>query len=238
MGSNVNRTIETVQNNLQTFGRNVATVAAETAKGFVSNLNEGFKTTASNFATFANSVGQNLRAFGSGFLRAAAETARGFVDNMVSGFSTVWNNFKNLMSSLGERVSGWFRENKSMVIKTIIAAGIVIGGVGLALAAPAVIPYAGAALGALKAIPALALAEGGITNGPTLAMIGDNPGGREVVSPLDDLMAMIQTAVNEAGNSGGDLYLTVKLGEDTITEKVISNINRQNRIAGTTVIQV
>lgn len=29
------------------------------------------------------------------------------------------------------------------------------------------------------------LAEGGITNGPTLAMVGDNPGGREAIIPLD-----------------------------------------------------
>ena len=35
-------------------------------------------------------------------------------------------------------------------------------------------------------------------------------------------------------NNGGDLYLTVKLGEDTIT-KVISNINRQNRISETVI---
>ncbi|GMG96859.1 phage tail tape measure protein [Tepidimicrobium xylanilyticum] len=236
IGANFNKTIETVQTNLQTFGKNVATSAAETARTFTNNLSEGFKATVSNFATFANSVGRNLQTFGSGFLKASAETARGFVDNMVSGFSTVWNNFKNLMSSLGERVSGWFRENRSVITKTAIAAGIVIGGVGLALAAPAAIPYVTGALGGLASIPALA--EGGITNGPTLALIGDNPGGREVVSPLDDLMAMIQTAVNEAGNSGGDLYLTVKVGEDTLTEKVISNINRQNRIAGATVIRV
>ena len=29
------------------------------------------------------------------------------------------------------------------------------------------------------------LAQGGITTGPTLAVIGDNPGGREAVIPLD-----------------------------------------------------
>ena len=79
------------------------------------------------------------------------------------------------------------------------------------------------------------LAQGGITNGPTLALVGDNPGGREVISPLDDLLGMIQTAVS---NNSGDLYLTVQLGNETITDKIIRNINRQNRIAGKTVIQV
>lgn len=42
------------------------------------------------------------------------------------------------------------------------------------------------------------LAEGGITNGPTFALVGDNPGGREVVSPLTDLLPMIQRSVLEA----------------------------------------
>ena len=33
----------------------------------------------------------------------------------------------------------------------------------------------------------VALAEGGITTGPTLAMVGDNPGGREAIIPLNRL---------------------------------------------------
>ena len=82
------------------------------------------------------------------------------------------------------------------------------------------------------------LAKGGITNGSMLAMVGDNPGGREVISPLDDLLDMIQTAVSSSNNSDGDINLTIKIGEDAITNKVISNINRQNRISGTTVITV
>jgi phage-related protein len=43
-----------------------------------------------------------------------------------------------------------------------------------------------------------ALAKGAITNGPMAAWIGDNPGGQEVVSPLSDLMDMIQSAVGTA----------------------------------------
>jgi hypothetical protein len=39
-------------------------------------------------------------------------------------------------------------------------------------------------------------------------------------------------------SSSGDTVIIVKIGEDTITEKVISNINRRNRIAGKTVIPV
>lgn len=211
MGANVTKTIETVQTNLQTFGSNVGSIAAETAKTFAGNLSEGLKVASSNFVNFANAVGQNLRAFGSGFLRASAETAKGFVSNMVNGFIAVWNNFKNLMAGLGEKVGGWFSANKEVIVKTAITTGIVVGaGVGLALLGPTILPYVGAALKGLSAIPALA--TGGITNGPMLAMIGDNPGGREVVSPLDDLTDIIASAVGTAvinavqasGNSGSN----------------------------------
>ncbi len=109
----------------------------------------------------------------------------------------------------------------------------------LALAAPQTIPYVAKGLAGLATIPALA--KGGITNGPMLAVVGDNTGGREVVSSLDDLLEMMETTVIRAvGNnqSGDTTIIIIKIGEDTITEKIISNINRQNRIAGKTVIQV
>jgi phage-related protein len=46
-------------------------------------------------------------------------------------------------------------------------------------------------------------AKGGITNGPTLAMVGDNVGGREVISPLDKLQGMLTTSVIQAMQYGG-----------------------------------
>ena len=42
------------------------------------------------------------------------------------------------------------------------------------------------------------LAKGGITNGPMHAIVGDNPGGKEVISPLSDLQDMIASAVGSA----------------------------------------
>jgi hypothetical protein len=76
----------------------------------------------------------------------------------------------------------------------------------------------GNAIPDIKPIPRLA--KGGITNGPTLAMIGDNPGGREVVSPLDDLQDIVASAVGTAvmqamkfsqsnSGTGGDINLNI-----------------------------
>lgn len=245
MGTNFNTAITTVQTNLQTFGKNVATSAAGIAKSFAGNLNEGFKTTASNFATFANSVGRNLSAFGSGFLKASAETAKGFVSNMVSGFQTVWSNFTSLMSAIGERVSGWFSANKSVITKVAIGAGIAVGVGALALAAPAAIPYVAGALGGLASIPALA--KGGITNGPMLAMIGDNPGGREVVSPLDDLTDMITSAVGTAvlqafqisNMQDGEKEIIIELDGTRLGRVILPKLNQEaDRLGYKPILQV
>ncbi len=69
----------------------------------------------------------------------------------------------------------------------------------------------------LPSIPRLPrLAQGGITNGPTLAMVGDNVGGREVISPLDKLQGIVTNSVIQAlqaGNTGnrttGDIILNI-----------------------------
>jgi hypothetical protein len=46
-------------------------------------------------------------------------------------------------------------------------------------------------------------AQGGITSGPMLAMVGDNPGGKEVISPLDRLQSMLTNSVLQAMQAGG-----------------------------------
>jgi phage-related protein len=47
------------------------------------------------------------------------------------------------------------------------------------------------------------LAKGGITNGPSLAVVGDNVGGREVISPLDRLESMLMNSVIQAMQYSG-----------------------------------
>jgi hypothetical protein len=71
------------------------------------------------------------------------------------------------------------------------------------------------------------LAGGGITSGPTMAVIGDNPGGREAVIPLNDpakAAAMADAAGIRRGGGGGDQYIEVSVviqaTPDTTPEKV------------------
>jgi phage-related protein len=87
------------------------------------------------------------------------------------------------------------------------------------------------------------LAEGGITNGPMLAMVGDNPGGRELVSPLDDLKQILVEALSTAMGtqritSDGDRTVILKVDESELGRAVIKAVNRVQRQAGEVLLEV
>jgi hypothetical protein len=48
------------------------------------------------------------------------------------------------------------------------------------------------------------LAQGGITSRPTLAVVGDNPGGQEAITPLDRLQGFVTNAVMTAMNANNN----------------------------------
>ncbi|QUH21072.1 hypothetical protein [Alkaliphilus sp. B6464] len=55
---------------------------------------------------------------------------------------------------------------------------------------------------------------------------------REILYELKEMRKELSS------NEGNPIELKVTIGEDVIVEKVISNINKQNRISGKTVITV
>lgn len=250
IGINTNSTITATQSNWQTWGASLGGIAIETAKSFASNIAEGFRVTAQNAVNFANGHLESLKSWGSGVLVTAAETSRGFVNNMVSGFSTVWNNFNNLMTGMGEKVSGWYQENKKLVLTTAIIGGAVLAAGALVLAAPAIIPYAAPALGGLAAIPAFA--KGGVTSSPTLAMFGEYPGARsnpEITTPQNIMydtvteatsigfIAVVE-AVQRLERTLKEKNMTAVIGKDDIGKTAIEFINEQTIINGETPILI
>jgi phage-related protein len=126
----------------------------------------------------------------------------GFVTGLPGRISTatsgMWNGIKNAFRSAVNAVIGWWNDLE-FTIPAIKVAGVQIS--------PAITigtPY----------IPALA--RGGITTGPTLAMVGDNPGGREAIIPLDRYDALGTTNV----------YVTVNVpvgGSPVDTGRAIAN---------------
>lgn len=90
------------------------------------------------------------------------------------------------------------------------------------------------------------LAKGGITNGEMLAVVGDNPGGREVVSPLDTLQSMLVDSVSTAlaqngGGTGGQSVnadIAIQIGGETFARVAIKEINKLQDRMGQTLIRV
>jgi hypothetical protein len=95
------------------------------------------------------------------------------------------------------------------------------------------------------------LARGGITSGPTLAMVGDNPGGREAIIPLDSsggfidsLAGAVGTAVIQAmqfvgsnRQQNGNVQAVFNLDGNAFARAIVPLINNENTRTGTMAIQ-
>lgn len=98
----------------------------------------------------------------------------------------------------------------------------------------------------IKEIPKLA--RGGITTGPMVAMVGDNPGGREVISPLDDLTNIIASAVGTAimsamqfttgSGSSGDREVVLSIDGTKLGRALLPKLNQESeRLGYKTILQ-
>jgi hypothetical protein len=158
----------------------------------------------------------------SGIKTAAGWVGNGF-DDIVDGAGKAWDFIKGLPDKIGGAFSS---------VSSGIAGGLksaINSVLHLPLSIPKVhLPVVGD-IGGQTLIPALA--RGGITTGPTLALIGDNPGGREAVIPLDKYP-------NALGGGGGNTYVTVNapVGSSPadIGRSLIGHINAAQRIGART----
>lgn len=87
-----------------------------------------------------------------------------------------------------------------------------------------------------------AFADGAVLKKPTMGLMGEYAGANtnpEIVTPESLLTEIFRKELGQlSGNQGNtDLYLTVQIGDDTVIEKVINNINRQSRISGKSVLE-
>jgi len=251
---------DNIKSTLSTAWGNIKSTASTTWSNMRSTISTAWENIKSNSLTIWNNIKSSLSSIWNNMKSTASTTW----DTVKSSLSTTWNSIKstadsvfgamktsvaNIWDNLWSSLKGTINAIISGVEK--MTNGIINGINGMIRALnrinfsiPDWVPSLGGKsfklnLSTISTISIPRLAEGGITNGPMMAVIGDNPGGREVVSPLDDLLGMIQAVVKNSNESGPiNLNLTLKIGEDTITEKLVRNINRQNRIAGKTVIEV
>lgn len=198
----------------------------------------------------AEFVGGNLETTFDTVFKGIGETINGLkttltgILNFITGVFTgnwqkAWNGIKTIFEGVWDGITAVVKGAINLMIDAV---NLLIRGLNkISFDIPDWVPNIGGNSIGIRIPTIPKLAKGGITNGPTLAMIGDNPGGREVVSPLEDLKDMIASAVGTAvmsamqfnsGNSKtGDIVLQI---DGTTLARVINPYNSKEsaRIGG------
>ena len=168
----------------------------------------------------------------------------GLWDGLKNGASAVWEGIKKAFSKVGEFFGGMWDTIKSTfstigkavgdaisgALKTAVnwvldkAIGIINGfikGINFAIGIINAIP--GVEISKLSLLEVPKLAQGGIVDKPTYAMIGE--AGKEAVMPLERNTGWIDQLASKIGDkiggAGGNIQLTVKLGEEAIFDRFI-----------------
>lgn len=202
------------------------------------------------------------------FIKSVWSAASGFFSGVWNGitralssvkswFGSVFSGAWNAVKSAFGGVSGFFNDVKNRIIGAFSGIGRSIssffhniwGSVGadlksainavlhLPLTIPKIsIPHVGT-VGGQTLIPRLA--RGGIIDSATLALVGES--GKEAVMPLENNTGWIDELagkLNSKGGGGQPTQIIVKIGEDTILDKMIDGINGRSFLNGTSVLQV
>jgi hypothetical protein len=199
------------------------------AKGFLDNIGHGFvdafnwiKNVIHDLDLFFYRVFDNM-------LHTGLDIWNGMVDGLRSAIGFMKNLFFEIVGWVANNVVNPLVNSFNNIFDGFRTGGI-LGGIKAVLnsffdyingfigAANSVIHLIPGVSGSIPTIPHLA--RGGITNGPTLALIGDNAGGQEVVTPLDRLQGMMANTVAQTiaavmgaggNNQGGQGDIVLKI---------------------------
>ncbi|MCP8969727.1 hypothetical protein [Ectobacillus ponti] len=152
--------------------------------------------------------------FASGLFRILGGIVDFIAGVFTGNWSRAWNGVKDIFGGIFDSLYALVKRPLNWIISMI---NDVIGGLNsLSIDVPDWVPGVGGQKWGVHIPRIPALAKGGITSGPTLALIGDNPGGEEVVSPLDKLTGIVTNAMMTAlsfnqprSNVSGDIILNV-----------------------------
>lgn len=131
-----------------------------------------------------------------GWVGSAIQNGLSFISDT---WSNIWNGLGGIVRGVFNGVLGWIESGINGAIDLINGMIGAVNNVGGAV---------GIHLGLIGHVGLPRLATGTVTNGPMVALIGDNPGGREVVSPLDTY----QDELRRAYTAGRDAHTVVAVG--------------------------
>jgi len=201
-------------------------------------FNELLAATGTNVTTFATGyaaaiegINENTIGFGEAFDQVAATIAESgtavqkvtvaVLDSfarLASDGSASFADYANAALEAGKKVIGILIKEgvAAAVTRALTSSGFAALNpfAALALAGAAGIGAQGIFTSLLNKIKIPALAEGGITTKPTLAMVGDNPGGREAIIPLNKLPGLMQQSSDGMGTIVAEYILR---GQDLLT---------------------
>jgi hypothetical protein len=166
-----------------------------------------------------------------------------FIKGVFTGdWEKAWEGVKGIFKGVFDNLYDIVKRPLNLIIDAINA---VIGGLNsISVKVPDWVPEFGGKTFGINIPKIPHLAKGGITNGPMMAVIGDNPGGREVVSPLDDLQDIIAsavgTAVSQAMQMGGSKNsgpVNLIIDGTTIARAIGPYLNKENNRIGGSMIR-
>lgn len=178
--------------------------ASDLYNGFIKPIIDAlileFGPAVSNVVAFVLELFGSMLAGISDIIGGLIKVLGGIIDFVVGVFTVnwqkAWEGVRDIFGGIFDSLVGLVKVPLNYIIDAINA--VIRGLNSISIDIPDWVPtFGGKTFGiSIPKIPKLA--KGGITNGPTLAMIGDNPGGKEVVSPLSDLKDMIASSVGTA----------------------------------------
>lgn len=152
-------------------------------------------------------------------------------EDVKKGASDLWETIKKTFSKVGSAIGEAVSNTVKTAINKVLSTGVkiingFISAINLAIDVINAIP--GVSINKLDKLEVPKLARGGVVNAPTLAMIGE--AGKEAVVPLErtEWIDKLADKINSNGNGDSPIQLVVKIGEDTILDKVIDGINSKN----------
>jgi phage-related protein len=166
-----------------------------------------------------------------------------FITGVFTGdWDKAWNGVKDVFSGIFSSLYGIVKAPLNLIIDAI---NTVISGINsISFNVPDWVPGIGGKAFSVNIPKMTKLASGGITNGPMAAIIGDNVGGREVVSPLSDLQDMLVSAVgtamlqaNQFSNSGRDKEVVLKIKDTEIARAILPAIDKERSRIGYVALQ-
>lgn len=160
-----------------------------------------------------------------GFFSSVWQGITNTVGTIGSAFSSAFGVIGGIVSGAFDAVLSGIRWYVNMIIDGV---NTIIGGINTVVGA------AGSVIGLNVSIPTIPrLATGTVTNGPMMALIGDNPGGREVVAPYDSYVDEIRRAAGvgaATGTSGGGAVRLAREDLDYLAEKLSGDLFESIRL--------